>query len=133
MTDLFTAYSMQISRLICWALTNNIFSAKSSIDNAVCLISSPTCSWWLPSLSCIAGYTKSQDRSLKEKRHTFKSHICAGWKLVIPERLLEFILQGGTSDFSILLVFFVHIIYLHDEIVKFCEDRNNRTCSCQSL
>jgi len=44
-TDLFTAYSMHTSRLFCWTVTNNIFSAKSSIDAAVCLISSPTWSW----------------------------------------------------------------------------------------
>jgi len=71
---------------------------------------------------------KSQDQSLEEKRHTFKSHICARWKLVILKRLLKLLLQGSTSDFSILLVFFVHIINLRDEIVEFCEDRHNRDC-----
>ena len=44
-TDLFTAHSMQTSKLFCWTVTNNIFNAKSSIDAAVCLISSPTWSW----------------------------------------------------------------------------------------
>jgi len=71
---------------------------------------------------------KSQDQSLKEKRQTFKSHICARWKLVAFKRLLELLLQGGTSDFSILLVFFVHIIDLRDEIIKFREDPHNRDC-----
>ena len=58
-TDPFTAYSMQTSRLFCWTVMNSIFSAKSSIDAAVCLISSPTCSWWLPSSSWIAGHSVS--------------------------------------------------------------------------
>ena len=58
-TDLFTAYSMQSFMLFCWTVTNNIFSAKLSIDAAVCLISSPTCSWWLPSSSSIAGHAIS--------------------------------------------------------------------------
>src|SRR6267378_8706569 len=76
------------------------------------------------SLTCY----KSHNRSLKEKRHTFKSHKCARWKLVTLKRLLELLLQGGTSDFSILLVFFVPIIDLCDQIVEFREDRNNRNC-----
>ena len=53
-TDPLTAYSMHTFRLFCWTVTNNIFSAKLSIDAAVCSISSPTCSWWLPSSSSIA-------------------------------------------------------------------------------
>src|SRR6266550_5824822 len=69
---------------------------------------------------------KSQDRSLKEKIHTFKSHICARWKLVTLKRLLELLLQCSTSNFPILLVFFVPIIDLRDEIVEFREDRHNR-------
>ena len=69
---------------------------------------------------------KSQDWSLKEKRHTFKSHICARWKLVTLKRLLKLLLQGGTSDFSILLVFFVHIIDLRDEVIEFREDCHNQ-------
>ena len=44
------------------------------------------------------------------------------------KRLLELLLQGGTSDFSVLLVFFVPIIDLRDEIVEFREDRHNRNC-----
>jgi len=71
---------------------------------------------------------KSQDRSLKKKKHTFKSHICARWKLITLKRLLELLLQGSTSDLSILLVFFVPIINLRDEIVEFREDRHNRNC-----
>ena len=72
---------------------------------------------------------KSQDWSLKEeKRHTFKSHICTRWKLVTLKRLLELLLQGGTSDFSILLIFFIPIIDLCDEIVEFREDRHNWDC-----
>jgi len=71
---------------------------------------------------------KSQDWSLKDKRRTFKLHICTRWKLVTLKRLLELLLQGGTSDFSILLVFFVHIIDLRNEIVEFREDRHNRDC-----
>ena len=50
---------MHTSRLFCCTVTNNIFSAKSSIDAAVSLISSPTCSWWLPSSSSIAGNAMS--------------------------------------------------------------------------
>ena len=71
---------------------------------------------------------KSQDWSLKEKRHTFKSHICARWKLVTLKWLLELLLQGGTSNFSILLIFFIPIIDLRDEIVEFREDCHNRDC-----
>src|SRR6267143_970307 len=71
---------------------------------------------------------KSQDWLLKEKRHTFKSHKCARWKLVTLKWLLELLLQGGTSNFSILLVFFVPIIDLGDQIIKFREDRHNRNC-----
>jgi len=71
---------------------------------------------------------KSQDQSLKEKRHTFKSHICARWKLVILKWLLKLLLQGGTSDFSILLIFFIHIIDLRNEIIEFREDPHNRDC-----
>ena len=70
---------------------------------------------------------KSQDRPLKDKtRYTFKSHICAGWKLVSLKRLLELILQGSTSDLYILLLVFVRIIDLRDEIVEFREDSHNR-------
>jgi hypothetical protein len=71
---------------------------------------------------------KSRDLSPKHKRHTLKSHICTRWKLVTPKRLLELLLQGGTSDFSIHLVFFIPIIDLRDEIVEFREDRHNRNC-----
>jgi len=63
-----------------------------------------------------------------ERRHTFKSHIRTGWKLVTLERLLELLLQGGTGDFSILIVVFVPIVYLSDEVVEFREDRHNRDC-----
>ena len=120
---------MQTSRLFCWTVTNNIFSAKSSIDAAVCLISSPTCSWWLPSSSSIAGNVLSpQNQLLKKRRHTFKSHICTRWKFVTFKRLLKFLLQGGTGNFSILFVFLLPIIDLCDEIIKFCEDRHNRNC-----
>ena len=73
---------------------------------------------------------KSRDKWLMERRHTFKSHIRTGRKLVTLEWPLELHLQGGTSDFSILLVFFVCIIYLRDEIVEFREDRHNRNCLC---
>jgi len=71
---------------------------------------------------------KSQYRSLKEKRRTFKSHICARWKFVTPKRLLELVPQGGTSDLYILFVSYVRIIDLRDEIVEFREDRHNRNC-----
>src|SRR6266540_5520689 len=71
---------------------------------------------------------KSQDQSLKKKKHTFKLHICLRWKLITLKRLLELLLQGGTSNFSILLVFFVPIIDLRDEIVKFREDCHNWNC-----
>ena len=71
---------------------------------------------------------KFQERSLKEKRHTFKSHICARWKLVTLKRLLKPLLQGGVGNISILLVFFVQIIDLRDEIIEFREDRHNRNC-----
>jgi len=71
---------------------------------------------------------KSQDQSLRKRRHTFKSHICARWKLVTHKRLLELVLQGGTSDSYILLVVQGPIIDLGDEIVEFREDRHNRNC-----
>jgi len=71
---------------------------------------------------------KSQDWSLKEKRRTFKLHICARWKLVTLKRPLKLLLQGGASNFSVLLVFFIHIIDLRDEIVEFREDRHNWDC-----
>ena len=71
---------------------------------------------------------KFKDQLLKEKTHTFKSHICTRWKLVTLKWLLELLLQGGTSNSYILLVFFVHIIDLCDEIIKFREDRHNRNC-----
>jgi len=63
-----------------------------------------------------------------EKRHTFKSHIRTGRKVVTLERLLKLLLQGGISDFSILLVSFFPIIYLCDEVIEFREDRHNRNC-----
>src|SRR6266567_1488706 len=68
---------------------------------------------------------KFQDWLLKEKRHTFKSHICTRWKLVTLKRLLKLLLQGGISNLSVLLIFFVYIIDLGDEIVKFREDGHN--------
>jgi hypothetical protein len=71
---------------------------------------------------------KSQDQLLKEKKYTFKSHICARWKVVTLKRLLELLLQGGTGNLSILFVFFIPIVDLCDEIVEFREDRHNRNC-----
>ena len=55
----FTAYLIQTSKLLCWTVTNSIFNARLSIDAAVCMISSLTCSWWLPSSLWIAGYGMS--------------------------------------------------------------------------
>ena len=71
---------------------------------------------------------KLQDMSLKEKKHTFKSYICARWELVTLERLFKLLLQGGISDYSILFVFFVPVIHLRDEIVEFREYGHNRNC-----
>jgi hypothetical protein len=71
---------------------------------------------------------KFQDQSIKKKGHTFKSHIWARWKFVTLKRLLELLLQSGTSDLYILLVIFVHIIDLDDEIVEFREYRHKRNC-----
>jgi len=68
------------------------------------------------------------DQSLKEKRHTFKLHICTRWKIVTLKWLLKLLLQGGTSNFSILLVSFFPIIDLCDEIIKFREDGHNWSC-----
>jgi len=45
------------------------------------------------------------------------------------EWLLELLLQGSTSNFSILLFFFIYIIDLRDEIIKFREDCHNWNCS----
>jgi len=42
--------------------------------------------------------------------------------------LLELLLQGSTSNFSILLIFFVPVIDLRDEIVEFREDCHNWNC-----
>ena len=71
---------------------------------------------------------KSQDWLLKKKRHTFKLHICTRWKLVTLKWLLKLLLQGGTSNFSILLRFFVPIIDLRDEVIEFREDGHNWDC-----
>ena len=71
---------------------------------------------------------KSQDQSLIEKRPTFKLHICTRWKIVSLKWLLKLLLQGGTSNFSILLFFFLPIKDLCDEIIKFCENCHNRNC-----
>ena len=73
-------------------------------------------------------YYKSQDQLLKKKRHTFKSHICTGWKIVTLKRILELLLQGGISNFSIFFVIFFPIIDLCDEIIKFHEDCHNWHC-----
>jgi len=70
---------------------------------------------------------KSQDQLLK-KRHTFKLHICTRWKFVTLKWLLELLLQGGTSNFSILFVILFPIIHLRDEIIKFREDCHNWNC-----
>jgi len=70
---------------------------------------------------------KSQEQLLK-KRHTFKSHICTGWKIVTLKRILELLLQGGISNFSIFLVIFFPIVDLRDEIIKFHEDCHNWNC-----
>ena len=83
---------------------------------------------FVDSCSCF----KSQDQWQKVKGHTFKSHIRAGWKLITLERDLELLLQGGTSDLDILLLGFVRIIHLRDEVVKFSKDRHNRNFSGQS-
>ena len=71
---------------------------------------------------------KSLDQLLEENRHTFKLHICTRWKFVTLKWLLKLLLQCGTSNFSILLVFFFPVIDLCDEIIKFCEDRYNWSC-----
>jgi hypothetical protein len=71
---------------------------------------------------------KSQDQSLKEKRHTFKSHICTRRKLVFLKRLLKLLLQCGTSNFPIHLFFLVPIKDLRNEIIEFREDCHNRNC-----
>jgi len=65
---------------------------------------------------------------LKKKRHTFKLYICTRWKIVTLKWLLEFLLQGGTSNFSILFVSFFPIIDLRDEIIEFREDCHNWNC-----
>lgn len=69
---------------------------------------------------------KSQDQSLREKRHAFKSHICTRRKLVFLKWLLKLLLQCGTSNLSIHLFFFVPIKDLRDEIIEFREDCHNR-------
>ena len=71
---------------------------------------------------------KFQDWLLRMKKHTFKLHICTRWKLVTLKWLLELLLQGGISNLSVLLIFFVSIIDLGDEIIKFCEDGHNWDC-----
>ena len=68
---------------------------------------------------------KSLDQLLKEKGHTFKLHVCTRWKIVTLKWPLKLLLQGGTSNFSIFLIFFFPIIDLCDEIIKFHEDRHN--------
>ncbi len=73
---------------------------------------------------------ESQDWLLKKKRHTFTLHICTRWKLVTLKWLLELLLQGGISNLSVFLIFFVSIIDLGDEIVEFHEDGHNWNCLC---
>jgi len=55
------------------------------------------------------------------------------WKFVALKWFLEFFLQGGTSNFSIFLVFFSPVIDLCDEIIIFHEDCHNRNCICSAI
>lgn len=48
----FTAYVMHNSRLFCWTETNNIWSAGSSRESAVRVVSSFTWFWWSPPSRC---------------------------------------------------------------------------------
>ena len=45
--------------------------------------------------------------------------------LVYLKWLLELLLQDVFSDFDILLIIFIPIICLCDQVIKFCEDCNN--------
>jgi len=45
--------------------------------------------------------------------------------LVYLKWLLKLLLQGSFSNLDILFIVFLPIIYLYDQIIKFCEDCNN--------
>ena len=120
---------MQTFRLFCWMVTNSIFNAKLSMDAVVCLISSPTCSWWLPSSSSIAGCKyKSQNLPWNKNIHTFKPHISTRWIFVAPQWLLKLLLQGLTSKLQVLLIILVSIVDTCDEDIKLCENCYNGNC-----
>ena len=65
---------------------NSIFSARLLIDAAVCLISSPTCSWWLPSSLWIAGYGINSKISCwmtmtyLQSAHKHEDGMCSHWE-----------------------------------------------------
>ena len=65
---------------------NSIFSARLSIAAAVCLISSPTCFWWLPSSLWIAGCGISSKISYwmamtyPQSAHKHEGGICSHWE-----------------------------------------------------
>ena len=75
-----------MSKLFCWTVTNSIFSARLSMDAAVCLISSLTCSWWLPSSLWIAGCgislksTAEWQITYPQSAHKHKGGICSSWE-----------------------------------------------------
>ena len=48
--------------------------------------------------------------------------------LVYLKRVLELLLQGILSDLDICFIVLLPIIYLYDQIIKFCEDCHNWDC-----
>ena len=88
----YTAFSIQASKLFFWTVTNSIFSARSSIDVAVCLISSPTCFWWSPSSSWRADMTSILTLAAGLERRTLEAHVSTRWELEASERLHEYLL-----------------------------------------
>jgi len=67
------------------------------------------------------------------ERRTLEAHVSTRWELEASERLLEALLQSIKRPLGILLVIFLPVKDLYDEIVEFHEDRHDRYYICQFL
>jgi len=63
-----------------------------------------------------------------QESHTFKVHISTRWILVSIKGLHKLLVQGSSSNLNILSIILISIIYLYDQIIKFCEDCDNGNC-----
>lgn len=70
-TDYLIVHRMESFRLFRWIETYIIFRARSSRDSAVCLVSSFTMSWWLPSSSCISVSTNADQNTMRKTQSTY--------------------------------------------------------------